>query len=792
MAKGVVKALALAVAVTTAGGVWYVNSKLPIRSGQLALSGLSEPVAVRYDERGVPHIKAANQLDAYRALGYVQAQDRLFQMEMLRRLAKGQLAEILGPQLIETDRLFRTLRLDQRAQRYLQESAHDTPQWQALQAYIDGINAFQDSHAKPLEFDLLGISPRPFSPEDVFVAAGYTAYSFAAALRTEPLLTQIRDQLGSDYLNIFDLKWHPQGVTETPLAAGDWQDLSVLTQLSTEAISRAGLPQLEGSNAWAVSGSRTASGKPLLAGDPHISFAVPAVWYEAQITTPDFNLYGHFQTLNPAALLGFNQDFAWSLTMFQNDDMDLVAEKVNPDNPNQVWYQGQWVDMTQQRSLIKVKGAPDVELVLRDSPHGPIINDALGHKAGKTPIALWWAFLQKDNAIYDAFYQLNRADTLEKARNAASLIGGPGLNVVWANKAGDIGWWAAAHLPIRPQGVNPSFILNGANGEADKLGFYPFSANPQEENPERGYIVSANQQPVAASGIEIPGYYNMPARAQRLNQQLQDASIAWDTHNSQALQLDSGSAYGPRVLAPILDELRQAAQGDEEQQLVKQLSQWDGDHSLDSVAATLFNQLVYQLLREATVDELGEQGFIDLIASRAIDEGLPRLTADAHSPWWQDKTSSQPLRRADIVARAWSKTLAHLRQVLDQDSSQWQWRRAHTLTQVHPLGMKKPLERIFNVGPFAAPGGHETPNNLSHKIGPAPWKVVYGPSTRRLIDLAEPERALGINPVGQSGVRFDAHYADQAEPYIKGQYQPMHLNPTDVQAHSAKELILNP
>ena len=201
--------------------------------------------------------------------------------------------------------------------------------------------------------------------------------------------------------------------------------------------------------------------------------------------------------------------------MFQNDDVDLIAEKANPDNPNQVWIQGQWVDLQTRTETIKVKGAADVQLALRRSPHGPIITDAFKDSLGGTPIAMWWAFLETENPILQAFYELNRADTLEKARAASEKIHAPGLNIVWASASGNIGWWAAARLPIRPEGVNPSFILNGSTGEAEKPGFYNFSFNPQEENPARGYIVSANHQPKPSSGVPVPGYYNLPDRVQR-------------------------------------------------------------------------------------------------------------------------------------------------------------------------------------------------------------------------------------------------------------------------------------
>jgi penicillin amidase len=788
-------ALALLIVVLAAGAGGYLYSKQPSRQGMVELQHLQGSVTVRYDERGVPHIRAENETDLYRALGYVHAQDRLFQMEVLRRLARGELAEVLGPKLLDTDKLMRSLRIRERAETCLANLDKQSPSFIAMQAYLDGINQYQDSHAKPVEFDVLGIPKRPFTAQDTISIAGYMAYSFAAAFRTEPLLTFVRDQLGPEYLNIFDLDWQPKGVlsgTAPALASVDWKDLNALARLSEQALADNGLPQFEGSNAWAVAGSRTQSGKPLLAGDPHIRFSAPSVWYEAHLSAPGFELYGHYQALMPFASLGMNRDFGWSITMFQNDDLDLIAEKVNPDNPNQVWYRGKWVDMTTSEQQIAVKGQAPVTLVLRQSPHGPIVNDALGNSVGKTPIAMWWAFLESQNPILEGFYQLNRADTLAKARSGASKIQAPGLNVVWANAKGDIGWWAAAQLPKRPAGVRPWFILDGSTTEADKDGFYPFSSNPQEENPARGYIVSANFQPVSPTGMEIPGYYNLADRGQQLNRQLSDKAIKWDLENSQKLQLGTTTAYGPRLLAPLLPVLREVVKDPAELKLVEQLAQWKGDYPLDSTSATLFNQFLFNLADATMRDELGNDFFETLLSTRVIDAALPRLAATADSPWWDNRSTLGKETRADTVKVAWQASIAHLKSTLGADASQWQWGSAHTLTHGHPLGQQKPLDLIFNVGPFAAPGTHEVPNNLSAKIGPAPWPVTYGPSTRRLIDFADPAHSLTVNPVGQSGVLFDRHVDDQAEAYIEGVYFQAHLNDEEVTANTRSTLKLLP
>ncbi|MDD5334930.1 MAG: penicillin acylase family protein [Rhodoferax sp.] len=788
--------LAALIALAAAGTAWYLHGKQPQRSGTLTLTQLQAPVSVRYDERGVPHIRAQNETDLYRALGYLHAQDRLFQMEMVRRLAQGELAEVLGPKLVDVDRLFRTLGIRAHAQASAAKMDMQSPAAKLLTAYLDGINQFQSSHPAPLEFDLLGIPKRPFTAQDTIAVSGYLAYSFAATFRTEPSLTYVRDKLGPDYLRIFDLDGHPEGVL-TPAATSalngaDWRALNQIARISQQALGEAGLAQFEGSNAWAVSGKRSASGRPLLAGDPHISYSAPSVWYEAHLSAPGFELYGHHQALNPSALLGHNPQFGWSLTMFQNDDMDLIAEKANPDNANQVWYHGQWVDLQSRVESIHVKGAAPIQLTLRRSPHGPIITDAFTSSLGKTPVAMWWAFLETENPILDAFYELNRADTLARARAAASKIHAPGLNVVWASASGDIGWWAAAKLPIRAARVNPNFILDGSSAEADKLGYYPFSDNPQEENPARGYIVSANHQPKPANGVPVPGYYNLADRAQRLDQRLRDDSVKWDVKTSQALQLDSQTGYSQRLLKPLLPVLRSSVTDPAEQALLEGLATWDGRHNVDSIAATVFNQFLFELARGALADEMGEVQFKNLLGTRALDFALPRLAADANSPWWDNRATPTVESRADTLKVVWRATIDHLQATLGKDSNGWTWGKAHTLTHGHPLAAQKPLDKLFNIGPFAAPGGRETPNNLGGSIGPAPWAVSYGPSTRRVIDFADPNHAVGINPVGQSGVLFDAHYKDQAQTFIAGGYVPQHLSEADVAANTRSTLTLAP
>ena len=313
-------------------GTWYLKGKTAVRSGTLVLPGLTAPVDVRFDGFAVPHIYAETEVDAYHALGYVHAQDRLFQMELLRRLAKGQLSEILGPKLKSTDIFFRTLRVKQFGEAYAERADKATPALKAAQAYLKGINHFIRTGPAPVEFDLLKIPKTEFVLSDVISVAGYMAYSFASGFKTDPVLTFIRDELGPEYLKDmgYELKTAPP---IKPLTA-TLDSLAKMAALVAEIeTTHSPVGFFQGSNAWAIRGEKTASGKPLLSGDPHISHSNPSVWYEAHLVTPDFNFYGHFLAGVPMALLGYNQRIAWSLTMFQNDDVDLFCGKTQSKQP---------------------------------------------------------------------------------------------------------------------------------------------------------------------------------------------------------------------------------------------------------------------------------------------------------------------------------------------------------------------------------------------------------------------------------------------------------------------------
>ncbi len=527
--------------------MYYLNSKQPQRSGELSLAGLADKVTVHYDKWAIPHIYAGNEKDAYRALGYLHAQERLFHMEILRRLAKGQLAEILGPKLISTDTLFRTLRLKQFGQEYLQHQDLKSPAWVIAQAYINGTNHFVKTGPTPIEFELLGIPQTPYTLADIVSLEGYMADSFAAGFKTDPVLTFVRDKLGGGYLG--DMGYQLAAQPPIKLLSGTQHSLGALAGLVADIETQfSPVGFFEGSNAWVVAGRKTKSGKPVFVGGPHIAFSCPSVWYEAHIVTPTFELYGHYLSGNPIALMGLNRKIAWTLTMFQNDDVDMFREKANPESPDQVWSDGKWVDLKIETETLKVKGQPDIQLKLRRSPHGPILNDAVkGLKAEKEPIALWWAFHDLGNDLGAGFYHFTHADDVFEAREAIRDLKSPGLNFVMADAKGNIAWWASGVVPIRPAHVDSNFVLDGASGKDEYLGMHAFGKNPQLINPTAGFIVSANHQPEDFGTGVVPGYYNLDNRVKRITKLLAEKEGGWTAEDMKAIQLDTRSNYSLRV-----------------------------------------------------------------------------------------------------------------------------------------------------------------------------------------------------------------------------------------------------
>jgi len=781
-------------------GYFYLQGKSPIREGEIRLEGLLEKVTVSYDRHGIPHLSAKSDSDLYRAFGYVHAQDRLFQMELTRRLSQGKLSEILGEELIGVDRLFRTLGIGHFSNLWIKKiKQRAKPQMiNVMQSYLDGVNAFVDSGTTPIEFDLIGIPKHHYTLEDIASIAGFMGFSFAEGLKDDSLVHHLSQKLGDSYMKDLGLLYTP-GFQKIPVDPMLSKGISVEVSEIIGGLQSAGL--FHGSNSWVLSAKRSESGKAMLVNDPHIAFSQPSVWYEAQLSSDNTEIYGHFLGLIPLPMLGMTKEHAWGLTMFENDDMDLYAEKINPEDGNQYWAIDRWLDFDVRTEVIKVKDKKDINLEIKSTRHGPVVNNIFDSiKDGKhavekaeQPVALWWAFLNTENQMMEAFYQLPKATSLEKAKDAASKIHAPGLNVMFANQAGDIGWWASAKLPVRPKHVNSKFILDGASGKDDILGYYDFSYNPQQVNPESGILYSANNQPADMGNGFVPGYYSPTDRASRIMELLSEKE-KFNADDMKKMLMDNTiptAKLFQEISSPVImskkDKLEKI-----EKEAFELYSNWQANHSTSEVGATLSNRFRMALMRLAMEDEIGQELYINFQFRFLMGRTIWRVLKNQGSPWWDNITTEKIENRDELIVQAWKETVQFLRKRFGDNISTWTWKNDVKMIHEHPLGKVALLEKYFNVGPLPSEAGLEAINNLMFTQVGDDLKIMMGPSTRRIIDFADIENSWGINPTGQSGIVTDHHYDDQALDYSQGKFRHHYITPESVKRNLQSKLDLVP
>jgi len=773
----------------------YLNTQKPTYSGEVLLDGLTDEVEVLYDNYGVPHIYAHHAEDAYYALGYVHAQDRLFQMEMLRRAADGRLAEVLGPDLVKVDRLFRTLGLNQFAEKHAQKylSGDSLDFQRAAHAYQKGVNAYVKNGKTPVEFSLMGIPKSEFTAKDIYLAVAFMSFGFAEGLQADPALEKIRTEYGAEYLECLAVQTPADAVLIKNFSGQPNLAADSLIASIRHALQQLPVPLWQGSNGWLMSGSRTASGLPILANDTHIGFGQPAVWYEAHLEYPGFSFYGHHLAGIPFALLGNNRRTGWGLTMFENDDTDFYYETINPDNPNQMKFKDHWEDVKVREEIIKVKGEADVVLEIKSTRHGPIVNGAFENvPENAKPVSLWWLLNEQDNEAIQAAYGLNHAVDFYDVQKAASMFSAPGLNVMYGDVDGNIAWWAVAKLPIRPKHVVSKLFLNGSTGEDENLGYYPFEKNPHAINPPWGFVYTTNNQPDSVDGVLYPGYYYPKSRAGRVAELLKEDK-KWSPEDMKKINLDVLSHMHVEIAREIASGLK-ALNNPSYSDFVSILESWDGEHRASDTAPSVYYNMLSQIMFLSMKDEMGESAFHSLMATAIPKNSYLKFIQREDSPWWDDvRTPGQKETREQIFQKAAANTLSLLQSTCGDKPEDWTWGKIHTLKHNHPLGAVKLFDRIFSVGPFTVDGGSETLNNLAFSLDTTGYfPVTSGPALRKITDFSAIEHGETVSPTGQSGNLMSHFYDDQAEMFATGQFRKMLMNRPDIEGVSKNKLILKP
>jgi len=791
--KNIAIAAFILIAACAIYGYWYYNSLKPTYEGTLTLQGLEQEVEVYFDDYGIPHIYAQNEQDAQFALGYLHGQDRLWQIELLRRVGSGRLSEILGEPTLKTDKFFRTinsLETAKKAKAAFDKIPATDPMKKAALAYYSGLNSFIKNGPTPVEFEVLGIEKEELGILDCYATFGYMAFSFAQAFRTDPIVAKIHQQWGDTYLNDLDVHWNPSAQVIPTYQPSEIIDTEMSDALSmNELFESLPTPPWIGSNSWIISGKKTKSGKTIFTNDTHIGFAQPSVWWEAHVEYPGHRSYGNYLAGIPFPVIGHNEHCALGLTMFENDDIDFYIEQLNPDNPNQVAFRDEWQDLDVRKEVIKVKGGKDVELEVKTSRHGPIVNEVVAGipKVTDQPVAAYWVYNDLVPNSLSPTYKLSRAKNIDEARAAAAEIIAPGLNGMYADKEGNIAWWAMGKLPIRPDHVNTKLFLDGVSGNDEILGYEPFENNPQSENPPEGYVYSANNQPDTTNGVLQEGYYIPEDRAKRI-MDLVAAKDDWDVAAAKEMITEVVSDKKVAMTKKILEILSNTTLENEKAgKAAEILAAWDGDSQLEDIAPTIFAKLQYKLLERTCKDELGDnfEEFLMTVLSR---RSLPFLLEKENSPWWDNQmTTDKKETRKEIFVMAFEESLAEISTQLGDDISQWKWGKVHTIEHPHTLGQNENLRPYFNVGPFPVKGNKEVINNMSYTInGTGKYEVVSGPAIRRIVDFADIEHSWNVLPTGNSGNVLSPHYSDQAQMFVDGEFRAQLMNKEEIVGRGRK------
>jgi penicillin amidase len=800
--KSILLGLIILIVITFLGSYLYLQSLKPDLNAKVSLPGLTSEVEVIYDDYGIPHIYAKNEEDLFYAFGYVHAQDRLFQMEILRRLADGRLSELFGEPALESDRFFRLLSFREHAKLTIAETYKDpsAPFVIAAKAYLKGINEYIDKGKTPVEFTLAGIPKTPFTLEDIEIIAGYMGYTFVGAFKTEAIATSIAGKLGNDYLEDIMSNWPDSGL-KIPVQKNENKGLiSPAEQLTAMAnrISKINdhlpYPPFYGSNGWVISGSKTKSGKPILANDTHIAFAQPSVWYEAHLESPGFKIYGNFLAGTPVPVLGHSDKGGWGITMFENDDADFYHEKPNPQNAGQVWYKDHWEDLQTRKETITVKGKPDHILDVKKSRHGYILNGIMKDvKDYSDPIALWWVYYQFPSRHMQVFYNLSHAGDVHEASRAVEPLTAPGLNFMWADTAGNIGWWAAGKIPARPPQVNPQVILDGSSGDDDPTGWLDFRDNPQIINPSRGVLYTANNQPDDMGKGLVAGYYVPSNRADRIEELLFTEKSDWTEEESRKIINDVTTTSYARILKNILPVIDKSKLSTEAEDALNILMNWNGLHELDNIEPTIYYRFLYNIYENAFEDELGKESFKALESTISLKRNTMAFLQNDSSKWWNDLHTAGNESRSDILTKSLNEAMVQIHKDLGENKSGWTWKNVHSITHKHPMGILPLVGRFFNVGPIPVNGGRETINNLNFNMDSSGrYPVVYGPALRRIIDFGNPDLGYSVNPTGQSGYFMSSHYDDQARLYAEGGKRPELMDRKSIEKASTGKTKFTP
>jgi penicillin amidase len=800
-----------------------VRHVLPQTEGTITIAGLQQPVTVKRDSFGVPHIKGATLHDVMFAQGYVTAQDRLFQMDLNRHIAQGRLAEIFGAgdhnALFQTDALLRALGIYRAAEQDL--SYLDVRTLLQLQAYSDGVNAFLQTHQHnlPLEFSLLGINPLPWTMVDSLAYGRVVAlsldntwyYKYVRALvqarvgaRTTAMLFPAYPSSNPTLLSTNHTTVSQGPATSKTLSFGDqpssmgpkqqaFASLSndFLSSITTLRTFLGPISDALGSNNWVVDGTKTQSGKPLLANDPHLDISMPSIWYEVELQGGGLNVIGFSFPGVPGVIIGHNDHIAWGMTNVGVDNSDLYLETVDvKHHPGEYKYNNQWLpfQVRDEKIFIRGKQTP-INLTVRSTLHGPLLNTVVNDLHPFSPISLKWTALQPGYS-FTGFFQLDFAHNWQEFQLAVDNIS-ISQNFIYADINGNIGYRMSGWFPIRDR-ANRELPVDGSVSTYEWKGYVPNSQLPTLFNPPNHMIVTANNRIVPDTyPVYLTEHWDRGYRAERITNLLQTAQPLTSL-DYQHIQSDVYSVPAS-IIVPYLLEAGKSATGDAAL-AVQILRTWDDRMTSDSVAATVYEETVGTLLRQLIGSVLGKNLYQTYVSNYEITAYFQFITniLEHPTPPFMRGNNLQVTRDHLIVA-AMSNVIQSLHASKGSDLAQWQWGKIHQVHFQHPLVSVQPLNLLFDIAPLPRPGDDTTINvgGDGAFVGNTPrYEQKTVSSMRMIVDLSNFDHSLWVITTGQSGQPGSVHYQDLVPLWNQNVYQPMDFSDLAVDKSTTQLLTL--
>ncbi len=762
--------------------VWQRGS-LPETSGTRTLAGLEDEVRLSRSPDGLTYIEAGNEHDALFALGFAHAQDRLFQMDLMRRLAAGRLSEVVGSQTIRTDKFFRTLGLYEMAEANL---AGLSPEVQAaLEAYSAGVNAYLETRSGPLPigFALTGHVMEPWKPVDSVAWGRLMALFLSGNYREELMHARLLSLLPAEKVKQLYPNWPDWAPTAVP-ALAEMEKQGLLKEIQDILPWEIG-PKLA-SNAWALAPKRSSTGGALLAGDPHLALTAPGDWYLVRIDTPDLTLAGATTPGVPLLVMGHNGTLAWSFTTTYSDTQDLFIEEVDPDNSRRYRTKEGWRDFETRMETIKVAGEEPVTFTVRKTYHGPVISDVVEQAQGLYPdhqvLALSWTALQTDDRSPEGLYRLNRASDVHRAIAALRDLDSPQQTMILADSRGSIALVAPGRVPVRRAG-NGLVPVPGAEGAYDWIGEIPYDALPRSIDPESGVLLTANNRLVGDDyRYLIAAQWSYPDRAARIAEMLK-AKPVWSPEDLQQMQLDVLS-FGARRLMGRLLKADFPADADPVMTLMRN---WDFRMEADRPEPLVYSAWLRALERQLIADELGE-----VFPQLADGDSWRVYSLLGPDSLWCDDVSTQAVETCDQqIAAALDRALKELVKEFGDDPDKWRWGKAHFASFDHPVLRFVPIVNSLTAIEIATPGGQDTVNRAGSDYS-LPLKRAFqdrhGPGFRGVYDMADPDASGFIIATGNSGNIFSPFYGNLVERWRNGDLLPL----TNTPPSGSETLLLTP